>query len=89
MVRTSGYKYLKIVYGFLRSKLLAESVETRWCYVGNHVNDVYSGGSYTEMSRRSWIQMIIHRNCILAANRGYMHFCTIVEHPMTGSMSLR
>ena len=74
MVRKSGYKYLKLVHGVLCRKLPAESVETRCTYVINQVNDVYSGGSETEISRRSWIQMKLHRNCILAANRGCMHF---------------
>jgi len=74
MVRTSGYKYLKLVHGFLCFKLLAESVETRWTYVIHHANDMYSGGSETEMSRTSWIQMIIHKNGILAANRDGMNF---------------
>jgi hypothetical protein len=26
----------------------------------NHVHDMYSGGSETEIFRRSWIQMILH-----------------------------
>jgi len=60
MVRKSGYKYLKLVYGVLCRKLPAESVETRWTYVIDHVNDVYSGGLETEISRRSLIQMILH-----------------------------
>jgi hypothetical protein len=51
MVRTSSYKYLKLVYGFLCGKFLAESVEMQWSYVINHVNDMYSGGgSETEIS---------------------------------------
>jgi len=53
MVRKSGYKYLKLVHGVLCHKLLAESVDTRWTYVIDHVNNVYSGGSETEISRRS------------------------------------
>jgi hypothetical protein len=89
MVRMSGYKYLKLVHGFLRRKLPAERVEMRWSYVIIYVKDVNSGGSETEMSRRSRIQMILYRTCILAANRGCMHFCTIVEHPMTVSRSVR
>jgi hypothetical protein len=89
MVRTSGYKYLKQEYGVLCRKLPAESIESRLSYSINHLNDVYSGGSESEISRRSWIQMILHSTCILAANRGCMHFCTIVEHRMTVSMSLR
>jgi len=60
MVRKSGYKYLKLVHGGLCGKLPAERVETRWTYIIDHVNDVYSGGSETEISRRSWIQMIFH-----------------------------
>jgi len=64
----SGYKYLKLVHGLLCRKLTAESIETRWSYVTNHVNDMYCGGSETRISRRSWIQIILHRNCILAAN---------------------
>jgi hypothetical protein len=74
MVRKSGYNYLKLVHGVLCCKLLGESIERRWTYIINHVNDVYSGGSETEISRRSWIQMILHRNRILAAYRGCMHF---------------
>ena len=60
MVRTSAYKYLKLVRGFLYGKLPAESAEMRWTYIIHDANDVYSGGSETGMSRRSWIQMIIH-----------------------------
>jgi len=60
MVRKSGYKYLELVDGVLCRKLPAESVETRWTYVIAHVNHMYSGGSETKISRRSWIQMIFH-----------------------------
>jgi len=74
MVRTSGDTYVNLVHGILCRELPAESFETRWKYIINHVHDLYSGGSETVMSRRSWIQMIIHRNCILAANKGCMHF---------------
>jgi hypothetical protein len=70
----SGYKYLILVLGFLCHKLPAESVEMRLCCVIFHVNDVYSGGSETEISRRSWIEMILPKNRILAINRGCMHF---------------
>jgi len=68
------YKYLKLVNGCLCGKLLAESAEMRWTYVIHHANNVYSGGSETEMSRRFWIQMIIHRHCILAAKKDCMDF---------------
>jgi len=74
MVRTSGYKYLKLMHRFLCGKLPAESTETRWTYVIHHANDMYSGGSETEMSRRFWIQIIIHKHSILAANKDCMHF---------------
>jgi hypothetical protein len=74
MVRMSCNEYLNLVYRFLCHKLLAESVGTQWSYVIHHVTDVYSGGSEAEISQRSWIQMILHRHCILAANRGCMHF---------------
>jgi len=60
MVRKSDYKYLKVVNGVLCGKLPAESVEMRLTYVIDHVNDLYIGGSETEISRRSWIQMILH-----------------------------
>jgi hypothetical protein len=50
MVSKSGYKYQKQVQGVLCHKLPAESIETRWTYVIDHVNDVYSGGSETEIS---------------------------------------
>jgi hypothetical protein len=60
MVRKSGYKYQKLVHGVLCRKLLAESVETQWTYIVDHANEVYGGGSETEISRRSWIQMILH-----------------------------
>ena len=68
MVKTLGYQYLKLVHGYLSGKLPAESTETQWTYVILHANAVYSGGSETEMSRRFWIQRIIHRTGILAAN---------------------
>jgi len=78
MVRTSGYKYLKLGHGFLSVKLPAERTETGSTYIIHHANDVYGGGSETEMSRRFWIQMIIHRNGILAAKKDcmdYMYNC--------------
>jgi len=74
MLRTSGYKYLKLVDVILCREIPAKSVEMRWTYIICHANDVYSGGSETKMSQRSWIQMIIHRNGMLAAKRDYMHF---------------
>jgi len=72
MVMTSGYKYLKLVHGLLCGKMPAESSAMRWTHVIHHSNDVYSGGSETEMSQRFWIRMIIHRNGILAAKKGSM-----------------
>jgi len=89
MGRTSGYKYLKLVHGSLCHEWLAKRVVTRWSYFVYHANNVCSGGSETEMCRRSWIQIIVSRNYVLATNRNSVHFCTIVEHPMTVSMSLR
>ena len=74
MVRTLGYKYLKLVHGFLCSKLPTESVETRCSYVNIYVYRLYSGGLETEIFPTSWIQMTLYRQCILAANRGCMHF---------------
>ena len=53
MVRESVYKYLKLVRGELCRKLPAESFETQWTYVIKRVNEVYSCGSETEISRRS------------------------------------
>jgi len=55
MMRMLQYTYLKLAHGFLWSKLLAESAETRWTYVISHANDMYGGGSETGMSRRFWI----------------------------------
>jgi hypothetical protein len=89
MVTMSGYKYLKRVYGLFCCKSPAESIELRWSYINNHVNDVYSGGSESQICRRSSIHISLHRHGILAANRCGMHLCTIVEHRMTVSMSLR
>jgi hypothetical protein len=74
MVRMSGYKYLKLAHGFSCRKFPAKSAEMRWTYIIHHANDMYSGGSETEISRRSWIQTTIHRNYILAANKDCMHF---------------
>jgi len=74
MVRTLGYKYLKIIHGFSCHKVPAESADMRWTYVIDDANDVYSSGSEIELSGRSWIQMIIHRTSILAANKVWMHF---------------
>jgi hypothetical protein len=74
MVSKSGYKYLKQVRRVLCHKLPAESVEMRWTYVIHHVNDMYCRGSETEISRRSCNHIILHRNCMLAANRGCRHF---------------
>jgi len=73
-MRTLGYKYLKLVRRFLCGKLPAESADMRWTYIIHHANDVYSGGSETEMSGRFRIQMIIHRNGILAAKKDCMDF---------------
>jgi len=50
MVWTLGYKYLKLVDGFLSHELPAESVETLRSYNIYHANDVYSGGPKTQMS---------------------------------------
>jgi hypothetical protein len=74
MVRISGYEYQNLGHEFLRHKLLAESVEMQWGYVISHVNEGYSGGSELEISRISWIQMLLYGDCILAANRGCMYF---------------
>ena len=74
MVRTSGYRYLKLVHGYSCSKLLAESAEMRWTYIIHHAIDMQSGGSETEMTQRFWIQIIIHRNGILAARKDCLHF---------------
>jgi hypothetical protein len=72
MVRTSGNKYRKLVRGFLYCKLMAERAKMRWICVIRHANDMYCGGLETEISLRSWIQMIIHKNSILAANNNGM-----------------
>jgi len=74
MLRTSHYKYQKLVHGLLSGKLPAESAEMRWTSVIQHANYVYGGGSETEMSRRFRIRMIIHRNGILAAKNDSMDF---------------
>jgi len=73
MARTLGYKCLKLVHGFSWSILPTESADTRWTYINHHPNDVYSGGSETEMSPRFWIHMIIHRNSLLAAKKDCMN----------------
>jgi len=74
MVRMSGYKYQKLLDGLLCGEVPAESAETRWTYVIHNANDVYSGGSETEMSGRYSIQMLIHRNGLLAATKDCMDF---------------
>jgi len=73
MVRTSGYKYLKLMQGLLCGKLSAESADMRCAYVIDYANDLYSGGSETEMSRRYWIQMTIYSSTILAPKIDCMH----------------
>ena len=70
----SGYKYRKLVHGLCLRKVPAESAQTRSISLIHQANDVYSGGSETELSQRSWIQMIIHKNGILAANKDCMQF---------------
>jgi hypothetical protein len=50
MVRTSGYEYLKLVYGLFWHKLPAESVKTQRSYIIIQVNDMYRGGSEALMS---------------------------------------
>jgi hypothetical protein len=73
MVMTSGYTYVQLVHGDFCLELPAESAETQLTYVIHHTNDMYSGGFEPEISQRSWIQMILHRNGILAANENSMH----------------
>jgi len=80
-VSTSRYKYLKLVHACLCGKLPAESAEMRWTYVIHHANDVYSGGSETEMSRRFWIRMMLHRNDILAVQNESMDSMYNFEAP--------
>jgi len=74
MVRTLGYKYPELVHGFLCRELSAESAETQWIYVSHHANAMYCGCSETEISQRSLIPIMIHRNGILAANNDCMQF---------------
>jgi len=62
------------VNAFVYGKLPAKSAETQWIYVIDPANEMNSGGSETEMSRRSCIQMVIHRHGILAANEDCMQF---------------
>jgi len=81
MVRTLGYKYLEVVYGFLYDKSPAKSAETQWIVFIHFANDVYNGGSETARSRRSWIQIIIHWNGILAVNGDCMQFLYDFEAP--------
>jgi len=69
MPRTSSNKFQNLVHLFLGGKLPAERAEMRWTYVIHHGNDIYRGGSETEMSRRFWIRMTIHRNGILAPKK--------------------
>jgi len=74
MVRTLGYKYLKLLHRFVGGKSPAESAEMQWTYVSHHANDAYSGGSESEMSQRFWIQMITHTYGILAAKKDCLDF---------------
>ena len=78
LVKTSYYKYINLVHGVSCSEGPAESAGMRLTYVIHHANDVSSGGSETHMSRTFWIQMIIHRNGILAGKNDcmdVMHKC--------------
>lgn len=67
-MRTLGNIYLKLLNGVLCHKLQAAAVETRGIYVIHHSDEVYSGGPETERSRSFWMQIIMCRNSILAAN---------------------
>jgi len=51
MVRTFGYKCLKIVDGLLCRNLPADGVEIQWSCFTYYVNDMSCGGSETEISR--------------------------------------
>jgi len=74
MLRTGCYGHLQLVHGFLCSKLPAQSAEIRWTYVIHHPNEVDSDGPESEMSRSSWIQMIIPTNSRLGAKNHCMDF---------------
>lgn len=66
MVRKSADKCVKLVNGYSCHKLQAESAETSWTYVINCSDDVFSGGLKNAKFGSFWMDMIIHRNDMLA-----------------------
>jgi hypothetical protein len=72
MVRKVGYIYLKPVDGILCRKLSGKSDKTLQTNVIHPPDDVHSGGSEPERSRRIFMHMIIHRNSIVAVNNDFM-----------------
>jgi hypothetical protein len=63
-----GSTCLKLVDGSVYCNLPAENAKRLQSYVIYQTDDVYSGGSETERLQSIWIQMILARNGILAAN---------------------
>ena len=73
-VRMSGYIYQELVDGSICRKLPVESAGTGCAYIIHRSDHMYSGGSETERPRSFWMQMIIHRNNLLAVKNDRMHF---------------
>jgi hypothetical protein len=73
MARMLDYIYLKLVDRCLCHILWAESAETRWTTVIPHSDNMYGSGPETERSRCFWMQMMMCRHSILAANNDWMH----------------
>jgi len=67
-VRKSGSMCLKLPDGSVCINILAESAKTRRSYIIFQTDHLMSCGLEAERSRCFWIQMIMHRNCILAVN---------------------
>jgi len=72
-VRKSGSVCPKSVDGSVCHGLLVESGEMRPSYIMYRTDDMNYGGSGAERLQCFWMQMIIHRNCILAVDNEYLN----------------
>jgi len=80
MVWMLGSRCIQLVDGSVCCKLLAESADTPWSYVIDRTDDMNSGGLNTERTECFWMQVIIHRNGMLAVNN---HCMKIVQYHCT------
>jgi len=73
-VRMSGYIYRKPGDGSVCPQSVADCADTRWAYHIHRADIVYSRGSCTDRRWSSWMEIIIHRNNVLAVNHDCMYY---------------